>query len=250
MKFSIKFLFLFLVYMITPTFGRESIEFCESSVTVDQIRLLKSEFESFRKNIALDPYDSKRAVTKYERYPNGWLSYGIGSDEVGISDDVLWNMNYIDEHGDAQTLRINLNGPRYEVTHDSNVVALLSTLQEVNAKDVQNARYLPVLEKMVAMYRSAKLFSLNLDTKKISGIEGKVTHYEIAPASDFEFEKDFTLKISEKRSKSENSTVNGTYTCNFVDVDKQMHGKFGSGYRYHLLSGDINLTDKFSSAVM
>ncbi|XP_037033006.1 uncharacterized protein LOC119071988 [Bradysia coprophila] len=250
MKFSIKFLFLFLVFMITPIFGRESAQFCESSVTVDQIRLLKNEFEFFQKNIAFDPYDSKKAVTKYELYPNGWLSYGIYSDEVGISDDVLWSMIYVDEHGDAQTLRVNPNGTSYEVTHDSNVIAILSTLQDVSEKEVQSAEYFPVIEKMVAMYRSAKLFRLNLDTKKISGVEGKVTHYEIAPNSDFEFERDFTLKIAEKRSTIENFTVNGTYACKFVDVDKQMHGEYGSAYRYHLLSTDITLTNKFASAVM
>ncbi|KAG4078468.1 hypothetical protein HA402_009180 [Bradysia odoriphaga] len=250
MKFSIKFLFLFLVYITTPIFGRESAEFCESSVTVDQIRLLKNAFEFFQKNIAFDPYDSKKAVTKYELYPNGWLSYGIYSDEVGISDDVLWNMKYVDEHGESQMLRVNPNGTSYEVTHDSNVIAILSTLQDVNEKEVQSVEYLPVLEKMVAMYRSAKLFRLNLDTKTISGVEGKVTHYEIAPNSDFEFERDFTLKISEKHSTIENFTVNGKYACKFVNIDKQMHGEFGSGYRYRLLSHDIALTDKFASAVM
>lgn len=74
MMFSIAFIVFFLVCMTTPIIGRESEEFCESSVTVDQIRLLKTKFEYFQKNAAFDPYNSKQAVTKYELYPNGWLA--------------------------------------------------------------------------------------------------------------------------------------------------------------------------------
>lgn len=100
---------------------------------------------------------------------------------------------------------------------------------------------------MVDMYRSAKLFHLNLDAKQS---DAKVTHYEIAPNGDVEFETDFTLKIIEKHSKIENYTVSGKYDCSFANVEKQMHGKYGSGYRYRLLSDDIYLTEKFASAVL
>lgn len=46
----------------------------------------------------------------------------------------------MDERGDEQMLRINSNGTTYEVTHNSNVVALLSTLQVVNEKGLALGR--------------------------------------------------------------------------------------------------------------
>lgn len=38
-------------------------------------------------------------------------------------------MKYIDENGDEQMIRIDRDGKEYQVTHGTDVVALLSTLQ-------------------------------------------------------------------------------------------------------------------------
>lgn len=191
--------------------------------------------------------------------------YGINSDEVGISERLLWNMKYNDEHGDQQTIRINAVGKDYEVTHETEVVALLSTIQVLNKEglcftrvlwlfliqnfrllltEVKKPEYIPVLEKMIAMYKSAIQFHENLEN--ISGIEGKVTLYELT-ADGLQFEKDFTLKISENISKTE---INGKYTCRFQDNDRHMHGRYGNDYTYHVSSDDLTLTEKYVSAVL
>lgn len=59
--------------------------------------------------------------------------YGINSDEVVIDRGVLRNWNYVDEHGVTQWISIiPKNGRGYEVTHKSEVVAHLSTIQVLN----------------------------------------------------------------------------------------------------------------------
>lgn len=102
---------------------------------------------------------------------------------------------------------------------------------------------------MIALYKSATQFHKDLETKNVPGIDGKVTLYEIT-ADGLQFEKDFTLKISENLSKTENFTINGKYTCHFTDIDRQMHGQYGNDYIYHVDSDVITLTDSFMSAVM
>lgn len=98
---------------------------------------------------------------------------------------------------------------------------------------------------MIRIYKSAQLFHTNLQTKNISGIEGKVTHYEVA-ADGLQFEKDFTLRITENVSMTDNSTVYGKYTCYFGDaVDTGMYGEVGNNYIYNVNSDDITLNHEY-----
>lgn len=45
-------------------------------------------------------------------------------------------MIFVDGGGDKQTLRINAMGKGYEVTHETEVVALLSTIQILNKEGI------------------------------------------------------------------------------------------------------------------
>lgn len=134
--------------------------------------------------------------------------------------------------------------------YDHAWVYIIQFLCLLLSKEVQKAEYVAVLEKMIAMYQSAILFHTNLKSKNIPGIDGNVTHYEITAIGDLEFEKDFTLRISEKLSNIENFTINGTYACNFVDNARGMHGEYVSDYTYRVRNDDITLTHSHVSAVM
>lgn len=96
------------------------------------------------------------------------------------------------------------------------------------------------------MYKSAIQYHANLGKPNFSGIDGKVTHYEIT-ADGLLFEKDFALKIEENLSMSE---INGKYTCRFEDIDRQMHGHYGNDYIYHVNTAELTLGDKHLAAVM
>lgn len=106
---------------------------------------------------------------------------------------------------------------------------------------MKKPEYIPVLKRMIAMYKSAIQFDANLKKGNIPGVDGKVTHYEIT-ADGLDFEKDFQLKIKENLSKTDE--VNGKYSCRFEDVDRQMHGHYDNDYRVNsneLVLGDISL---------
>lgn len=112
--------------------------------------------------------------------------------------------------------------------------------------EVKKPEYIPVLKRMIAMYKSAIQFDAYLKKGNIPGVDGKVTHYEIT-ADRLHFEKDFELKIKENLSKTE---VNGKYSCRFEDIDRQMHGHYDNDYIYRVNSNELVLGDKSLAAVL
>lgn len=73
MKFSKNLVFVIPLLGLISTSFAASQKYCESSVS-ERIRLLRNNVDVFRKNVAFDPQDSTKPVTKYETYPNGWIS--------------------------------------------------------------------------------------------------------------------------------------------------------------------------------
>lgn len=107
---------------------------------------------------------------------------------------------------------------------------------------MQNLDYVPVLEKMLSLYKSAVLFHANVNVDGANSIKGIVTHYEISPNGDLHFEQDFALEILEKLSAVSNFfSINGVYTCKVEDLEKGSHGEYQRQYTYRLLSSD-NIT--------
>lgn len=49
-------------------------------------------------------------------------------------------MKYIDERGDQQMIRVNAEGNKYQVTHETEFVALLSTVQVLNEQGLYFTR--------------------------------------------------------------------------------------------------------------
>lgn len=73
MKFLMNLVFVILLLgLISTSFG-VSQEYCKSSV-YERVHLLRNNVEVFKKNVAFDPLDPTKPITKYELYPNGWMS--------------------------------------------------------------------------------------------------------------------------------------------------------------------------------